>query len=382
MKKRSLIFVLLIAFLGLCQGCKSAKKSLKKGDFDDSVLRAVSKLKDNPNHASSLEILKKAYPAALDQHLEDIRYNRTTSDIFRWEKELDSYYKLNKLYNAIISCSSCRKAVEARNYENEEKAARSNAAAVRYKEGERFLTIGDRENARQAYLNFEKTEEIFPDYPGNRKKLEVSYELASFKVVIEHVLVTSKVYQLSNEYFQGRVNEFLQTNKTLNKFVRFYTSEEAEEIRLRPDQVITLQFDDFVVGQTVIDRNTETFVSKDSVKTGEQTIGKTKVPVYDKVKAKLTRNKKLVRSSGLLDMQIRDFKTKRMVSQEKFNGEYNWICEWAFFNGDERALTPEQLRLCKSQELPPPPPQQLFVEFSKPIYDRLTSRLRSFYANY
>ncbi|WP_221394126.1 hypothetical protein [Dyadobacter sp. NIV53] len=81
-------------------------------------------------------------------------------------------------------------------------------------------------------------------------------------------------------------------------------------------------------------------------------------------------------------MQIRDFKTKRIVNQEKFNGEYNWMCEWANFNGDERALTSAQLRMTKSQEVLPPAPQQLFIEFSKPIYDRLTNKLREFYAKY
>ena len=98
--------------------------------------------------------------------------------------------------------------------------------------------------------------------------------------------------------------------------------------------------------------------------------------------ANVTQSRKTVRSAGLLDMQIKDFRTKRVVNQEKFNGEYNWMCEWAHFNGDERALTPAQLRKCKSQELLPPDPQQLFIEFSKPIYERLTSKLQTYYAKY
>jgi hypothetical protein len=158
--------------------------------------------------------------------------------------------------------------------------------------------------------------------------------------------------------------------------------EEAAEIKLQPDHVITLQFDDFVVGQTLIEKNTEALISKDSVKVGEKLVGRSKIPVYGKVNAKFTQSRKTVRSAGLLDMQIKDFRTKRVVNQEKFNGEYNWMCEWAHFNGDERALTPAQLRKCKSQELLPPDPQQLFIEFSKPIYERLTSKLQTYYAKY
>jgi len=45
-------------------------------------------------------------------------------------------------------------------------------------------------------------------------------------------------------------------------------------------------------------------------------------------------------------------------------------------------LTADQKRICNTREINPPPSQQLFVEFSKPIYDRLTSKIRDYYKNY
>lgn len=381
MKKRLNAIICILSAILLITGCKSAEKSLKKGDFDDSVLRAAEKLKGNPAHTSSIETLKQAYPLALEQHFDEIKKQQSAEDILKWEPQLESYIRLNRLYKAISDCN-CSKIVTAQNFENEEKIARHNAASVRYKEGQKLLSVGDRENARKAYEYFEKVHALVPDFTDIQKKLDLAYELASFKVVVEQVLVTSKTYQLSNAYFQDRINEYLQTNKRLNKFVRFYMPDEAAEIKLRPDHIITLQFDDFVVGQTLLEKNTETFTSKDTVKVGEKFVGRSKVPVYAKVTAKLTLNRKTVRSAGLLDMQIRDFRTKQIVNQEKFNGEYNWTCEWAHFNGDDRALSASQLRQCKSQELLPPDPQQLFIEFSKPIYERLTSKLQTFYARY
>jgi tetratricopeptide (TPR) repeat protein len=381
MKKYQAI-ALCLQLLFLLIGCKSAEKSLKKGDFDNSVYQAVEKLKGNPTHTSSTEALRQAYPLALSQHLEQIKNAQSSEHLFKWEAQLEAYEELNKLFRAVSQCSACKTIVEPRQFEKEEKMARLNAANVRYKEAKSLLTIGDRENARKAYEYFEKVESLIPDFEDVRKKMDLAYEIASFKVVVEQVLVTSKRYQLSNAYFQERVNEYLQTNKKLNKFVRFYMPDEAASVKLQPDHVITLQFDDFVVGQTLIEKNTETVTSKDTVKVGEKLVGRSKIPIYGRVTAKLTQARKTVRSAGLLDMQITDFKTKQIVNQEKFNGEYNWMCEWASFNGDERALTPAQLRKCKSQELLPPDPQQLFVEFSKPIYERLTSKLQNFYAKY
>jgi hypothetical protein len=145
---------------------------------------------------------------------------------------------------------------------------------------------------------------------------------------------------------------------------------------------VTLQFDDFAIGQTLIETKTEVVTSKDSVKVGEATVDGKKVEVFNTVTAKLTKSRKTVLSGGLLDMQIRDFSTKRIIYQDKIPGEFSWVCEWGNFNGDERALSADQKRISTVRELMPPAPQQLFVEFSKPIYGQLTSNLKSFYDKY
>jgi len=382
MKKTLLLSFLLSAVFLFLSGCGSAKKSLKKGNYDDSVLRSAEKLMDNANHTSSADILKQAYPAALAQHLDEAERAQSSSDLFRHEEELKAYESINRLYRILSKCNACMKITNAKSFESQESAARNNAATSRYEKAEELLTKADRQSARIAYDYFERANNLIPGFREVDKNLKHAYHIASFKVVVEQVLVTSKKYRLSNEYFQDKVDEFLKTNQKLNRFVMFYNPEEATNAGLQPDHVITLQFDDFVVGQVLLEKNTETLTSKDSVIVGEKVIGKAKIPIYNRVTAKYTTNRKTVHSAGLLDMQIKDFKNKNIVNKDKFNGEYNWVCEWAHFNGDERALTPAQLKMCKSQELLPPDPQQLFIEFSKPIYDRLTTKLRNFYEKY
>ena len=53
---------------------------------------------------------------------------------------------------------------------------------------------------------------MVPNFREATRLLDEAYQTASFKVVVEQVLVTSRAYQLSNAYFQDRINEFLQTN--------------------------------------------------------------------------------------------------------------------------------------------------------------------------
>lgn len=377
-------YISLLAFLlisVLLTDCKSAKKALKQGNYDQSVLLAVEKLRSNDQHRNSPEILKNAYHGALQQHLNAIDKNQSGSDPYRWEAILNDYQALNKLYDAISTCQICTELTEAKSYYNEEQSAREKATDIRYQEGNRLLKTGGRDHARKAFEHFEKVNSLTANYKNVNSLLSEAYEEASFKVVVEQVLVTSKRYQLSNEYFQQEIDNFLQTNKNLNKFVRFYTPEEATTEKLTPDHVITLQFDDFTVGQTVIDRHTKT-VEKDSIKVGEKKVRDRMVPVYEKVKADFTTHKKLIHSSGLLDVAIREFQQNKLVQNKKFEGSFDWFCEWGTYKGDERALTPDLKKLSQVREQNPPPPQQLFVEFSKPIYNQLTAYLRNFYAGY
>lgn len=362
--------------------CKSASKALKSGEYFDAVMMASRKLKETPGHLSSLEILSAAYPKAVDAHLGAAKRLESNASGFYWEQIVEQYDKLNRMYSSLSECTACLNKVDPKSYQAQEEKARGLAATARSAEGEKWLSQRTRESARQAYAHFDVANKMRPEDPAIVENLKTALELATFKVVVEQVLVTSRLYQLSNEYFQDRVNAFLKSDLKSYQFVSFYTPDEAEQQRVKPDQVIVLQFDDFTVGQTLLERNTETVTSKDSVKIGETKIRDKTRPVYGKVTAKFTYSKKTVVSGGVLDLTITEFGTGKKVHQDKLSGKYTWVCEWGSFSGDERALTAAQKVMVKQQELVPPAPQELFIEFSKPLYDQLTRKLRNFYRDY
>jgi len=49
-------------------GCSSGKKLLESGDYYQSVLQSVERLRKNPDHRKSSETLNSAYPLALKYH--------------------------------------------------------------------------------------------------------------------------------------------------------------------------------------------------------------------------------------------------------------------------------------------------------------------------
>lgn len=385
--KKSFVFllvsVLLVQLLSSCSS--SGRKALERGNYEESVMQSVEKLRRDPDNRTASEVLSQAYPKAEAYHLENIRQAETSSEKFRWDAAARGYTLLNKMAEEIRRCPGCLRLIpNPKRYVTEEQSARNLAASEHYEAGlDAMNNKQDRIVARQAFDHFSAVQEFDPTYRDVNRLLDESYFYASLKVVMEPAQVNSRAYQLSNEFFQSKINEYLANNRRMNKFVQFYTPDEAKAKNLKqPDQIVRLEFIDFVVGQTLIATNTENLTSKDSVVVGQVTVDGKKRDVYNRVTAKFSMTRKSVKSTGLLNMQIIDFKANKVLLQEQFAGDYTWNTEWGSFNGDERALTADQKRISQAREQMPPPPQQLFIEFCKPIHDRLTARVRRFYENY
>ncbi len=377
-------YVALSSIIFILSCSRSGTKALEKGNYYEAVLQSVDKLRKDSNNSKASDVLANAYRNAQEEFTRDIARTRNANQQFRWEAILEYYNKLNKMQEVIERCTACRRIVSPQTYFQETEEARENAADERYVLGEDILSRKkiSKLDARIAFDHFEQITIFAPNYKDARNRMEEALDLGSVHVILEQPKVNSRLYQYSNEYFQEKVEEFLRTNRRINKFIRFYSPKEAKTVRLKPDQVVRLEIIDFVVGETNVSTDRQNVMSRDSVKTGEATVNGKKVPVYDKVTATIIKSRKVVRSRGLLSMEIFDYQTNKTLSREEIPGEFTWVNEWASFNGDERALTTSELNMTRNREQLPPPPQQLFIEFSKPIYEQVTSRIRRFYDKY
>ncbi|HEY1025746.1 MAG TPA: hypothetical protein VGE26_11320, partial [Sphingobacteriaceae bacterium] len=295
---------------------------------------------------------------------------------------------------------------------------------------------GDREEAKIAYDHLARANDWVSNYKEVAERLKDAEYYATIRVVVEPIPMHSQALKISNEFFDNKINEYL-LKAPVNRFVKFYTAKEAKRLGIgKPDQIIQLNFDDFVVGQTYLHEK-ESDLIRDSIvlatyevevpasgatsnekvtichktATGTQTITvsestlkahldhgdkvgscdgtsrpsagrKETRRVYGKAKATMHTFTKTLESKGLLDFRILDGHTRRVLSQEKLPGVFLWQSQWGYFNGDERALEKEHFRIIKNKEVPPPAPQDLFIAFTQPIYDQLTFRIRQFYKNY
>ena len=431
MKNLTVYFLLLS--LTAFWGCGSSKKSFQTGDYYTAVMKAVSKLKKNPNNKKSGEVLRQAYPMAVKYYLDEAERMEAGNDRFKNGNIYDAYQKLSNIYDEIRrSPGALRIIPDPKDYYDRLKYYAREAAGERYTAGEEALALGGRQNAMVAYEHFAKADMYLPGYLDVKDKIEEARYKATLKVLVRQIPVPSFQAGLSAQFFQDQIEQYLFNYKD-NEFVRFYS--ERDQNLKDPDQILILQFDDFVVGQ-MNTREKIMEVTKDSVIMGKvpksslgnqeqkivichtdpankqvkQTLevsvsalqkhldhgdkigpcngdkGRTSqtrkeeyVNVYGTAKATFRENIREVVSRGLLSMQIIDTQSNTVVFHEKFPGEFVWTNRWGSFNGDERALTEEQLQIARQQPVMPPPPQTLFIEFCRPIYSQLIRKIKKIY---
>ena len=375
------IFIPLIISLILIS-CTAGKKALERGDYYNATLLAANRLRSNPNSEKALQAVKEGYPMAINYFQGKIDNALTANNPFKYSEVVGYYESMNKLSDEVSRCPAALKVLPKVNYYSNELAqTKTLAAEEQYNAGLNNEKMNTRLSWKDAFINYRQANLFSPGYKDTDRRMALAKENATLKVIVEQIQVTRK-YQLTADFFLNQVIESLTRNRP-NEFVAYYSPESAERAGVKkPDQLLRMNFDEFVVGQ-VYDKESTTDLSRDSVEVGTVTLpdGK-KMKAYNTVKAKLTISRRELISNGVLDVSIIDLAKNNVISQRKFPGQFVWFVEWGSYKGDERALTNEQIAACNRKPISPPGPQDLFIEFTKPIFNQVGPFLRSFYQKY
>ena len=376
------IFISYLILGLLLVSCSTGKKALERGDYYTATLQAVNRLRSNPDSKKAISALKDSYPMALKYYKGKIDNALRGSSPFKYSETVDYYERMNQLADEISRCPAALNLFPKVNYYSAELSQAKNLAAEeQYNAGLSNEKTNTRNSWKDAFYNYQQADCYVSGYKDVIERMKQAKFNATLKVIVEQITVP-RMYQLTSDFFLNRILESLTSNRP-NEFVEYYSPESAENAGIKyPDQVLRMSFDDFVVGQ-VYDKETVRDLSRDSVEVGTVTLPDgTKKKAYNTVKAKLTTYRREISSNGVLDVTIIDFQLNKVISERKFPGQFVWFTEWGSFNGDERALNKDQLALCDKRPAPPPPPQDLFVEFTKPIFNQVTPYLKSFYERY
>jgi len=376
MKKYHLFLVVVAA---LVLSCATGKKALQKDDYFSAVTKAVERLKSDSDNKKAIQVLKEGYPLAIKWTQEELDLALSSNGAFKWGVAVDLMQQVNHLSNLIRSTPAARKIIQnPKSYSSELNMALEKAAEETYSAGLTELEQNTRETARTSFDHFYKTDQLISGYKDVFQKLETAKKMATLKIIVEAVTVNTQKYKLSSEFFYNQVFEFLNNKYPSDGFVNFFSPQQAETYKIEhPDFVVRMEFFDFSVGNLIRNEKEEKLSKRVEIETKDTTRVE-----YKTYSAKLKTYTDEVISGGRLNYKIIDFNTNNLLRDNLIPGSFTWINDYAIFAGDIEALNKNQIELTKRKALPLPPGQDLFIEFTKPIYNQLTNQLDIFFRKY
>jgi hypothetical protein len=371
---------LILSVLLLLVQCSPTKQIEKRYTSDDKfVFDLINRLKKNPNDEEAARLLPEAYRQAAEVRK---NINKSTFDNMnegdRWIEISKQLMVAQQLYEEIRSNPSIRKIVpDPWDPGVRIQEAKQNAAAEYYAQGQQYLANNNRPDAQKAYDLFVKANNAYPNYKDVRDLMQQSQDLATIKVVIDPVNYDRygwRHWGFQDDYLQYRITRDL--NSSSYRYVKFYTTEEARRMNIKPERVVSLVFTDLYIGSVYNDNYT--INRSKQIKTGETKTNPPQ-PIYEEIKATVHVSRRLLQSRASLECRIYDFASGRNILFDRFPDDYTWKNESARYTGDSRALEQSDWTLINgsNNNVPIPTREELARRLVDNCYSRLLSRIRN-----
>ena len=367
--KHRLAYYLIISVIFI-DSCSSGKSAYKHGDYFEAVLTAVQRLRQNPDHKKSREVLSLSYQPAVD-FLETSAQNQVASNAnFKWRSAVQNYERINQLYEEIrTSPGALRMIPNPVNKYKELTEVKAKAAEESYDAGVQAMLKNTREDAKQAYFLFKEAGAYSPDYRESIEMMNQAEYNATLRVAFEELNTT--------RYNLGTLQPVVTGLKS--QFLEFYLEQDIKNDTIPIDQNMKIIFAGYAEGKPSVTNYSENLT--DSVKSGEKTVNGVKKTTYEKVSAKITYYDKTVTARAEVRVIITDRKSGATLKSSTVPGSYNWQTNWGQYTGDIRALNTKQRNICQRSETNPSD-SELMNRVKAELDKNLRGELSGFYSQY
>ncbi len=378
-------FLFILTAILLLNSCSSGKKSLQRGEYYDAIMKAANRLSSDPDNRNATQVIRDGYPMAVAFYQEEIDQVLTSNDQFRWKRTLEIMQTVNRMSDEIRQIPAARSLVSSiKTYSSEMADVQNRAAQEFYDAGMDALSRKTREAAKQAYYHFLNADGLVRGFKDTKQKIFQAKDLATLKVVVEQIPVNGK-YEYSAQFFYDNVFQMLNQQFQEKDFVHFFSPEEADRAKLKyPDMVLQMGFYDFFIDRPQhfeeekelsrqVEEKYQVKISKDSTATRTRTVTK-------KGKIKILTDQ--VASGGLLELKAVEYQSQKILFTDKIPGQFTWQNRYGIFVGDKEVLDKELISILNNKMVMPPASQDMFVLFTKPIFNQLGEKLTNYFRQY
>lgn len=373
------ILLLSTAIVFFCSSCRMNKDFINRTDKDKAIFDIVKTLKKSGTDEKAVAALPVVYPQVQQMHLDRIAAYKNNPGLGRWDMIIGEYNILQSMYDAITGVEAANRLVLAVNYLNDIYYTKEDAAADYYQSGNSLMQSTDKNDAKQAYKYFKRSNELVPGYKESKSRMDEAYRNAIINVIINPVQDNSFFFNsswgnygtnYSNQYFQQTLVRELGGKYSSTYPADFYTDKEARSDNVEPDWVINLALRNMDIPRPLTNNYSRT-VSKE-VEAGKDTTGKfMRKTVY----ATINITKRYFTARAQMDVTITDAYRRKNISYNTYNASYDWQQENATYTGDSRALSNEDWALINNKGYNDPRKEDVLNELYRKLYPQVKNNI-------
>lgn len=372
MNIRTLLLAALTAFLFL--SC-SSNRNISSAE-EKTLFSKLRKLEKDPGNTNLRQEVIDLYRVAVNQQQDRVAALHLSTDLSRYDKLIKELEQSQKISDAIRS-SPANRYITPPNYYQQITQLKEEASREWYNEGERYLRSEGRENAKYAYNAFKKAGQYGQGNTRFHDKLKEAYEKGTINIVIrplqfEHYFYGSWNYNFQRDQKAQTLVNDLGGSYASSVPARFYTEQEANYRRIDPNWIVDQVWTSLDFTEPTVSRQTRTLTK--SIQTGVDTSGR---PVYKSVTSNLHVQRRIVQVSGYLEYRITDLDNRKNISGNRSYAHYNWEDEFATYDGDSRALGPEDWQLINNKGRRVPERNEILDEMYRTVYSEIKNKIRN-----
>ncbi len=372
------IYFILFSLI-LLAACRTSRDYMSRLDDDKTLFDAVKAITKNASDSEAIKALPLVYERARDRHLQKIHGYESSTALSRWDKIIDEYNVLQKMYEAISESDAANRLVTVSNYQSTIYDLKQSAAEEHYREADALLATGTRADAKKAYTYFKKADKIVPGYKDAKSRMTEAFQSAIVNVQINPVTDNSFFfnsnwgnygYNYSNEYFQQNLVRELGGQDATRYPARFYTEWEARRDNIQPDIVVNL-----LLRNMDIPRPSTQYYTRNSsarVEMGRDTSGNI---IYQTVYARVNITRQYFTARAEMEVDITEVSTRKIISNNTYREEYSWQEEHASYSGDQRALSDRDWSLINNSRFNEPRQEEVLSELYRRLYPQVKNKI-------
>jgi hypothetical protein len=354
--------------------CVSSSKHLQKGDYDSAIDKAVKTLMKKPDKTAEIEVLVKAFNLANNQDNEQIKQLKLTGqpDIFDQVVVLYQHLqyrqeKVERLHDNIL------KKVEFQHvdYSNAIVESKNKAAEFLNAHATSLMANGNKPDARQAYYEFLKVKEYFPNYDQIDRKINAAAQRGTNNIIFyikndrrtmlpqdfESELLKISLKQLNQQWlnFDTWEDENIQYDYSIYLTLRnIQTSPDlVKEVNYKEELKVEDGFDYVLDGHGNVMKDT----LGNDIK-----VPRTKIIVCYITETQMNKSATV---GGTLDFY--DNRTGQMVRTFPVSSEFAFHYRFATANGDFMALKKETRQIVELRPVPFPTDLQIIFDTNEDL---------------